>query len=269
MHVTPASDIWQRGSPYEQYMGRWSRRVAPRFLAWLHVPIRRRWLDVGCGTGALSAAILDHCSPASVTAIEPSDGFLHAARSNLAGRGVVLQGSATSIPLERASVDVAVSGLVLNFVEDKGAALAEMLRVTTGGGTVAAYVWDYAGRMEMIRLFWDTAIELDPAAVDLDEGIRFPLCYPDALEKLFTTAGLTRVEVDPIDITTPFASFEDYWEPFLGGQGPAPSYATSLESDDRRRLRARLHERLPIAGDGTITLVARAWAVRGQVPRTH
>jgi SAM-dependent methyltransferase len=261
----PVSDTWESGDPYEQYVGRWSRRVAPAFLAWLAVPARRRWLDVGCGTGALSAAILDHCAPASLTAIEPSEGFLETARRHLAPRAVLHRAGAAQIPLDAASVDVVVSGLVLNFVPDQPAAMAEMARVTGRGGTIAAYVWDYAAGMELMRLFWDAAVALDPAAARMDEGPRFPLCRPDALARLFGAAGLQRVEVTAIDVPTPFASFEDYWRPFLGGQGPAPAYAMALDEAGRTRLRDRLRERLAAEADGSIRLTARAWAVRGTV----
>ena len=263
MTARPLSDTWERGDPYEQYVGRWSRRVAPRFLAWLQIPAGRRWLDVGCGTGVLSAANLDHTAPASLTGIEPSAGFLEAARRQLTGRATLHQASATQIPLGAASVDVVVSGLVLNFVPDQRAALTEMGRVTDRGGTIAAYVWDYAGRMELMRVFWDAAIALDPAAAKMDEGVRFPLCRPEALAGLFTGAGLQGVEVAAIDVPTPFTSFDDYWEPFLGGQGPAPAYAMALDEAARTRLRDHLRERLPAAADGSIRLTARAWAVRG------
>lgn len=258
-----AADAWEQGSPYERYVGRWSRRVAPPFLAWLGIPSGRRWLDVGCGTGALCASILDHCAPASVTGVEPSDGFLKTARDSLAGRATFLQGSAGAIPLPDASVDTVVSGLVLNFVPDPRAAMAEMLRVTERGGTIAAYVWDYAGKMELMRQFWDAAVELDPKAASLDEGVRFPLCQPEALEKLFTAAGLKQVAVNSIDVPTPFANFDDFWQPFLGGQGPAPTYAMSLDDSARARLRERVHARVETAADGPISLIARAWAVRG------
>lgn len=257
------SDRWERGDPYERYVGRWSRQVAPRFLDWLAVPAGRRWLDVGCGTGALCAAIADRCAPASVTGVEPSAGFLEAAATNLAGRAVVRPGTATALPLENASVDVVVSGLALNFVPDPGHALREMARVTVAGGTIAAYVWDYAGRMDLMRAFWDAATELDPAAAALDEGRRFPLCRPEALLGLFEGAGLDGPEVVPIDIATPFSDFEDYWQPFLGGQGPAPAYAMSLDEKRREVLRERLRARLPAQPDGSIPLTARAWAVRG------
>jgi SAM-dependent methyltransferase len=259
------SDTWERGSPYEQYVGRWSRQVAPLFLSWLGIPAGRRWLDVGCGTGALCAVIVDRCSPSAVTGVEPSEGFLKTAKENLAGRAALYQGSATAIPLGDASVDVVVSGLVLNFVPDPRAALLEMSRVAGKGGAIAGYVWDYAGKMDLMRFFWDAAIELDAGAAKLDEGVRFPLCRPEALERLFTSAGLEEVEVRPIDILTPFKDFDDYWQPFLGGQGPAPAYAMSLDEAPRARLRDRIRERLPTAANGSTSLTARAWAVRGSV----
>jgi len=262
------ADTWERGDPYERYVGRWSRRVAPTFLAWLDVPPDRRWLDVGCGTGALCAAIVDRCAPRSVAGVEPSDGFLRTARENLADGVTLHAGSATSIPLADAAVDVTVCGLVLNFVPDPPGALREMARVTSDGGVIAAYVWDYAGRMELMRHFWEAAAALDPDAARLDEGVRFPLCRPPALEGLFAAAGLTGIAVAPVDIPTRFADFDDYWEPFLGGQGPAPAYAMSLDAAARQRLQERLRERLPAAADGSIALTARAWAVRGtRAPR--
>ncbi|OGA28690.1 MAG: methyltransferase [Betaproteobacteria bacterium RIFCSPLOWO2_02_FULL_65_24] len=259
------SDTWERGDPYEQYVGRWSRRVAPVFLSWLRIPTGRRWLDVGCGTGALCAAIVDHCSPSSVAGVEPSEGFLKTAKENLAGRAVLHQGSATAIPLDDAAVDVVVSGLVLNFVADQRAALAEMARVTGSGGTIGAYVWDYAGKMELMRFFWDAAVELNPDAARMDEGARFPLCRPEALVAHFASAGLNGPEVTAIDIPTRFASFEDYWQPFLGGQGPAPAYAMALDETTRARLRDSIRARIPLQADGSISLTARAWAVRATV----
>jgi SAM-dependent methyltransferase len=260
-------DTWERGSPYERYVGRWSRQVAPRFLDWLDLPTGRRWLDVGCGTGALSAAIADHCSPSTITGVEPSEGFLRTARNHLGDRVELRQGSATSIPLEDASVDVVVSGLVLNFVPDVAAGLREMARVSADGGTVAAYVWDYAGRMELMRYFWDAAVELHPDAASQDEAVRFPLCRPQALVEAFTGAGLAGVGVEHIDVETTFIDFDDYWQPFLGGQGPAPAFAMTLDEEARGRLRNLLQTRLPAAADGSIALTARAWAARGRVAK--
>lgn len=257
-------DHWESGSPYDQYMGRWSRRIAPAFLAWLDLPVGGKWVDVGCGTGALCAAILDQCAPEEVIGIEPSSGFLEVAAKNLLGRATLQIGSAASLPLGDAVADGVVSALMLNFVPDLDAGLREMVRIAASGGTIAAYVWDYADKMELIRLFWDVAVSLDPAAGALHEGLRFPIGNPDALQVAFTRVGLTQVEVSAIDVTTLFTDFDDYWQPFLGGQGPAPAYVMALEEERRLLLRDALRVRLPHAADGTISLTARAWAVRGR-----
>jgi SAM-dependent methyltransferase len=156
-----------------------------------------------------------------------------------------------------------VSGLVLKFLPSPERAVAEMVRVTRPGGVVAAYVWDYAGRMGLIRHFWDGAVALDPGARERDEGRRFPLCDPDRLDALFRTAGLGLVASRAIDVPTAFRDFDDYWQPFLGGQGPAPGYAMGLDEGRRAAPRDHIRSRLPISPDGSIHLVARAWAVRG------
>ncbi|MFN8446137.1 MAG: methyltransferase domain-containing protein [Caldilineaceae bacterium] len=263
MSTIPLSDSWEIGHPYEQYIGRWSRQIAPKFLSWLNIPVGRRWVDIGCGTGALAAAILDHCSPRSVTGIEPSQGFLKLADHHLSDRAQLFSGNAAAIPLENGSCDVVVSGLVLNFVPDIAAALTEMIRVSAPGGVVSAYVWDYAEGMEVIKTFWDEAVTLDPSATQLHEGIRFPLCIPTELSAAFTSAGLYDVAVTPLDLTAKFADFDDYWQPFLGGQGPAPAYVMSLPEGQREALRIKLQQKLQPATDGSITLGARAWGVRG------
>lgn len=266
MLSTTTDDRWERGDPYERYVGRWSRLVAPRFVSWLGMPAGLRWLDVGCGTGALTAAILAHAAPGSVTGVEPSEGFLATAAQRLGERAQLHRGSANEIPLSDAAVDITVSGLVLNFVPDPDAALVQMRRVTARGGTIAAYVWDYAGGMQLIRHFWDAAVALDAKASALDEAMRFPLCRPDGLAALFTRAGLERVEVGQIAVDTRFDDFEDYWSPFLGGQGPAPAYTMALDEAARTRLREHLRARLPVAADGSILLVAQAWAVKALSP---
>jgi SAM-dependent methyltransferase len=259
-------DAWEEGDPYELYVGRWSRRVAREFLKWLGMPPLVRWLDVGCGTGALSETIAEQCSPAELTGIDPSEGFLATARAQLQDRAAFKLGDALDLPLNDASVDVVVSGLVLNFVSDPVSGLVQMKRVARPRGTVAAYVWDYAGKMELMRYFWDAAVELNPGARNLDEGVRFPLCTPQSLEEVFRKVGLRDVGVTAIDINTQFGNFDDYWTPFLGGQGPAPTYAMSLDDASRGRLRELIRKRLPMQPDGSIPLIARAWAVRGTVP---
>ena len=257
-----ADDVWAAGEAYEAYVGRWSRLVAAAFVSWLDVPPGQRWLDVGCGTGALTAAVLAAASPAAVVGVDPSAGFVASARISVPQAGFVV-GDAQALPFPGRLADATVSGLALNFVPDPGRAAAEFARVTAAGGVVAAYVWDYAGRMAMMRAFWDAATALDPAAAALDEGERFPLCRPGHLARLWTAAGLDDVSVRPLDVPTVFTGFEDYWQPFLGGQGPAPGYAMSLTEQRRLALRELLRSRLPAGPDGTIALTARAWAVRG------
>ena len=260
------SDSWDAGDPYELYVGRWSHLVACEFLAWLDLPSSLYWLDVGCGTGALTAAISEKCQPSRLIGIDPSDGFLAKARARLKDKAVFRVANALDIPVHDAEVDVVVSGLVLNFVSNVALGLAEMRRAANPGGAIAAYVWDYAGRMELMRHFWNAAVELDPSIRELDEGVRFPLCQPDALENAFGNANLTAIQVVAIDVPTRFRNFNDYWTPFLGGQGPAPSYAMSIDEASRNRLKDRIRERLPSQSDGSIPLVARAWAIRGRVP---
>jgi SAM-dependent methyltransferase len=260
-----SNDIWAIGEAYEPYVGRWSRAVAREFLTWLAIPPGSRWLDVGSGTGALSATILAGASPASVTGIDSSDGFVAYARERVADpRASFRQADAQTLPFPPASFDAAVSGLVLNFVPQPERAVAEMARVTRPGGTVAVYLWDYAGEMQLMRHFWDAAAALDPAAAPLDEGRRFPLCRPEPLERLFAGAGLKDVALRAIDVPTVFRDFDDYWSPFLGGQGPAPAYVVSLSAERRATLCDHLRATLPTASDGSIHLTARAWAARGR-----
>jgi SAM-dependent methyltransferase len=262
--VTLARGLWASGDVYEPYVGRWSRLVAPEFLAWLDAPSGLAWLDVGCGTGALTEAIATTCAPERLAGIDPSPGFLDFARRRLGPTVELRQGDAQSLPFAAAEFDRIVCGLVLNFVPDQALAAAELARVTRPGGEVALYVWDYAGRMELMRRFWDAAIALDPAAAELDEGRRSPICRPEALSGLLAAAGLRDVETRAVDLPTVFRDFDDYWTPFLGGQAPAPRYCMSLTEDARARLRQRLRETLPVRADGSIHLIARAWAVRGR-----
>ena len=256
------SEVWAGGDSYEPYVGRWSRKVAGPFLEWLGVGPGKRWLDVGCGTGALTGTILARCDPVKVVGVDPSAGFVAWATAHVDDpRARFVVADATHLP--PGTVDAVVSGLVLNFVSDPPGALGAM-RARAPEGIVAAYVWDYAGRMDLIRHFWDAAAELDPAAAGLDEGVRFPVCDPDRLEALWGDSGFVDVASRAIDVPTVFRDFDDYWTPFLGGQGPAPGYAMSLDASRRTALRDRIRDRLPVASDGSITMTARAWGVRGR-----
>jgi SAM-dependent methyltransferase len=261
-------DTWAAGDLYEPYVGRWSRLVAKAFLAWLQAPPDLDWLDVGCGTGALTESILAQTRPRSVLGMDASAGFVAHAQAHITdARATFGMADAQSLPVASARFDAAVAGLVLNFVPQPLLAVSEMARAVRPGGVVAAYVWDYAGKMELMRYFWDAAAALDQAAFDLDEGRRFPLCQPGSLTALWTQAGLGDVQVLPIDVATRFRDFDDYWTPFLGGQGPAPGYAMSLSEERRSVLRDRLRATLPTASDGSIALIARAWAIRGRTPQ--
>lgn len=260
-----AHDVWEAGDPYEAYVGRWSRLVAIRFLDLLAVPDQAAWLDVGCGTGALASTVLARRSPSRVLGVDPSEGFLASARSRLDDPRVSLAvGDAAALPVADGEFDAVVSGLCLNFVPAAARAVAEMARVASADAVVAAYVWDYAEGMELMRHFWDAAADLDPAATELDEGRRFGLCRPEPLRALWSGAGLVEIAVDPVDLPTTFTDFADYWSPFLGGQGSGPGYAMSLTAEHRARLREELRSRLPVEADGSIRLHARAWAVRGR-----
>jgi ubiquinone/menaquinone biosynthesis C-methylase UbiE len=258
-----SSGIWRSGSGYESYVGRWSRQVAPIFIDRLGIEPGARWVDVGCGTGAVTETILRRADPTSVVGVDPSEAFLEVARDRVTDpRASFAIGDGAALPLADDTADVAVSGLVLNFVSDPVAMLAEMRRVTSDGGTVAIYVWDYAGGMQIMRHFWDAAIEQNEAVRDKAESLRFEICRPEPLRQAFAAAGMPEAVVEPIVIPTVFRDFDDYWQPFLMATAPAPRHVMSLSEADRADLRRRLQQRLPTEPDGSIRLTAQAWAVR-------
>jgi SAM-dependent methyltransferase len=260
-----ADGAWSSGGSYEPYVGRWSRLVAAEFVDWLDAPPGGTWLDVGCGTGALTEAIVQKAAPSRVMGIDPSAAYVAHAQHQLGGDTVTFAvGDAQELDFADESVDVAVSGLVLNFVPDPVRALNQMKRVVRPGGTVAAYVWDYAGEMWLMRHFWDAAIELDPDARELDEGARFELWQPNGMQRVVADTGLREVETRAIVVPTVFASFDDYWTPFLGAQGPAPTYLQSRSAREQAELREALRARLAADSDGSIALTARAWAIKAR-----
>ncbi|WP_438853850.1 class I SAM-dependent methyltransferase [Agromyces sp. M3QZ16-3] len=268
------ADVWQDGEPYERYVGRWSRLVAAKFVDVLDAEPGIRWLDVGCGTGALTSAVIERWAPASIIGVDPSEGFLTLARArpeiaeHPEARFAV--GDAQHLPVPDGSVDAVVSGLVLNFVPDAEAAVAEFARVAAPGALVAAYVWDYAEGMQMLRTFWDVAADVDAGSVEFDEARRFPLCRPEPLRQLWSGApgmDLESVRVKSIEIPMVFADFDDLWQPFLGGQGPAPTYLQSTTDATRTAVHDGMREATAwgCRPDGSIMLRARAWVVVGRL----
>jgi len=262
--MTGGDDNWEAGDAYESYMGRWSRPLARSFIRWLTPPGGSHWLDVGCGTGALTSAICELADPASVLACDPSKPFVdYARRTVLDDRVAFVVAGAEDLPDGAGDLDYIVSGLVLNFVADPNRAIARMKQRLRRGGMIAAYVWDYTDGIEFLRRFWDEAVALDSAAFDLDEGHRFPLCQPETLKALVLGAGLRYITVGALEIQTRFRDFKDFWTPFLRGTGPAPAYVASLSQERRDLVHDRLARSLTVEADGSISLKARAWAMRG------
>ncbi len=265
MESTP-KESWSSGDAYERWVGRWSRLVAPRFLDLLQVPRQAAWADVGCGTGALSASILARRDPARLVGIDKAPAYVEAARAQVNDpRATFVTGDAQALPWEARSVDAAVSGLVLNFVPEPPRMAAEMVRITRPGGMVAAYVWDYGGGMEMMRHFWDVALEQNPGDARLDQAERFPICAPQPLADLWRGCGLQDVVAEAIAIPMQFRDFDDFWTPFLGKQGSAPTYLASLPQEKQDAIREALRRRVAPAS-GPFELAGKAWAVRGRVP---
>ena len=264
--LNSAFDKWAAGDAYETFMGRWSRRVADLFLEWLAPAPSGNWLEVGCGTGALTGVICQRALPASLVACDTSPEFVSFARDSVLDTSVTfLIAGAEDLPYRDGGFDAILSGLVLNFIPKPADAVRSMRERIRPGGMLAAYVWDYAQGMQFLRIFWDEAVALDPSAAEFDEGRRFPLCRPDALIQLFEQGGIDLVEARAFEIATPFPDFDAYWTPFLGGTGPAGSYVESLDGNARKQLRLRLRQRLVPSADGSIRLTARALGIRGLV----
>jgi len=258
-----ASNAFNDAVAYEGYVGRWSRIAGRQFIDWLNVPDGQMWLDFGAGTGILTQVILDQTAPRKVVGLDPATGFIERARETvLDTRAEFIVGDASTIAANVDEFDAAVAGLVLNFVPSPSEALHNMAQAVKRGGVVAAYVWDYAGRMEMIRHFWEAAIAIDPTAAELDSGKQFPICQPDNFRALFEQEALNDIELIPIDVQARFTNFEDFWLPFLGAQGSVSKYLRSLDRDTLSRISEQLHKQLPLNSDGTIDLILRAWAIK-------
>lgn len=259
-----AADPWSSGQDYELYVGRWSSAVARDFVPWMDAPPGANWLDVGCGTGALSEAILRYAEPTRLHGVDSSSAFIDLATHRLSGTIATFSvGNAMRLDDADDTHDAVASALVLTFLPDAATAIAEQVRVTVPGGVVGAYIWDYASGMQLMRYFWDAVVEVDPSAADQTEGARNAEWQPYHLERLFADAGLTGVETREFIVPTPFPSFDDYWSPFLGGQGSAPAFLRTRGEEFAAAVRAQLERTVPAAPDGSISLTARAWAVKG------
>jgi ubiquinone/menaquinone biosynthesis C-methylase UbiE len=262
--------MFSKNAEYERFMGRWSRLLAPAHIAFAGVKDGDRVLDVGTGTGALASSLEATMRSSEIVGIDPSEGFLVYAKKNaMSSRPRFEVGDAQALRYKDASFDKTMAQLVMNFIPDHDKATREMRRVTRPQGVVSACVWDYDAGMEMLRFFWDEVVALDPAMAPKDER-NMKLSRKGQLGELWKKTGLVNVQEKPLVIEQAFASFDDYWGPFLKGAGPGGAYVVSLTDDRRSQLEARMRKRLlGSREDGAFILKARAWCVRGEVPKAR
>lgn len=241
---------------YDRFMGRYSTPLAPRFADFASIGEAQRVLDVGCGPGALTGELVRRFGADAVAAVDPSPGFVEAAVRRNPGVDV-RRAEAESLPFDDGSFDAALAQLVVHFMTDPAAGIAEMRRVTRDGGVVTACVWDHAGGAGPLARFWDAARELDPGVADESD---LPGAREGDLERLLHEAGLGDVEERLLTVEVEHGSFDEWWEPFTLGVGPAGAYVQGLAEDARDRLRERCRELHP---DAPFAVSASAWAARG------
>jgi len=256
------------GDAYDRYMGRWSRAIAENFLAWLDPPSHRRWLDVGCGTGAFTAVILGQAAPEKIIAIDPSPQQIeHARRTVTASRADFRTGTALDLPFETGEFDVVVSALVIHFIEDRPKAFREMLRVTTPGGIVAGYTWRKSPTI-IDAPYGPLARGVKDIAGDVMLSPAVPEAMPDGLRATLTAAGYGDIVISTIEASQTFRDFEDYWMSQTGTfPHPVAKSVAALSERDRQQLRDNLRAALPAAVDGSITYSSRATAFKARKPR--
>ena len=242
---------------YDRFMGRYSTPLAPAFADFAGVTERQRVLEVGAGPGALTAVLVDRVGPTNVTATDPSEPFVAALRERQPS-ATVLHAAAEHIPVEDDAFDTSVAQLVVHFMQDPVRGLSEMRRATIPGGVVAASVWDHGGGEGPLSLYWEVVKELDPSATG--EGKLAGATQGD-LSDLFAQAGLSDVEEEALVVEVEHASFEEWWEPYTLGVGPAGDYVAGLDPEARERLRERCRERL---SDPPFVIASRAWSARGR-----
>jgi SAM-dependent methyltransferase len=259
------AETFRAAAAYDRAVGRYGASLAAELIAFARIEPGIRALDVGCGTGALTASLADLLGAENVAGAEPSEPFAEACRARVPGVEVVVAG-AEELPFAGGAFDAALSQLVLNFMRDAEAGVREMTRVTRPGGVVASCVWDYAGEMTLLRAFWDAARDVEPErAAAADEGVVMRWCTEDELRGLWEAAGLVGVRTASLTARAVYESFEDLWAPFPSGIAPSGAFAASLGEEGRAALRDAFRRRLGV-GDEPFELTARAWAARGDVP---
>lgn len=256
---------WSNSDAYEAVMGRWSRIAADEALNWLALPPGLRWIEIGCGTGALTEAILTNGDPAEIFAIDPSPDFLAQAAKRIRDKRVTFRsGGVEELKGPNERYDISIAGLVLHFMTDPHQGLAAMTRAVRPGGTVAGYIWDVACAEQFTSPFWRAAGSLESSAKTWEPLYRLQLNSVERVTELFTNARLAQVAVATLDFPVVFRDFADYWEPgLLDGSSPIQRYIRTLSQDQQAALRERLREQLPTAHDGSIPLRGRLWIARG------
>ena len=263
--MSSAADSFQTSATaYDRHIGRYGPALAAALLEFTGLEAGARALDVGCGPGALTAALAERLGPANVVAADPSPPFAEACAARLPGVEVVVA-AAESLPFQSGGFGASFAQLAVNFFADPVAAVGEIARVTRPGGSVSACVWDYAGEMTLLRAFWDAAREVDPGrGASADEGVTMRWCDEGGLAELWRAAGLVDVRFDSLAVSASYADFDDLWAPLQKGVAPSGAFCASLDAGLRAALREALARRLGV-GEAPFELTARAWAVTGTV----